>query len=229
MLPIADSGRTSTVAVLVGKSLRSTVRSVTLMICRHPAAGLSTSTPVTEGETRIAGRLLGNGAGGVAVGAGLAFFGQEPVPHGEKAGGGPVGRTGFGVDVLDGSRPRLRADEKGAGNVLYGGALGDQAKDLGLSRRQPGRALAAAAQDARVHVIQEPRILTTHATPASIFVGNTVPYVTGTTMGPGGRTSSSYQQLSVGLNSTFGVIFGKPQIIQADENGEVSILVSRQD
>ena len=63
----------------------------------------------------------------------------------------------------------------------------------------------------------------------TLFLGRTVPYVTGTSEGPGGRTGSSYQQLQVGLNSTFGVTFGKPQVIQADESGEVSILVNRLD
>jgi general secretion pathway protein D len=62
-------------------------------------------------------------------------------------------------------------------------------------------ALKAAASDNRVNVIQKPRILTSHATPASIFIGSTVPYVTGTYYGYGAGTggSSSYQQLKVGI------------------------------
>ncbi|HLP77440.1 MAG TPA: secretin N-terminal domain-containing protein, partial [Candidatus Paceibacterota bacterium] len=58
----------------------------------------------------------------------------------------------------------------------------------------------AAATDSRINVIQKPRILTSHATPGSIFVGNTVPYVTGTYYGGGyNGASSSYQQLQVGI------------------------------
>ena len=62
-------------------------------------------------------------------------------------------------------------------------------------------ALKAAASDNKVNVIQKPRILTSHATPASIFIGSTVPYVTGTYYGYGAGTggSSSYQQLKVGI------------------------------
>jgi hypothetical protein len=60
-----------------------------------------------------------------------------------------------------------------------------------------------------------------------IFLGRTVPYVTGTLTGPAGGRSSSYSQLSVGLQSTFIVTFGKPLIIQTDDNGTVSILVKR--
>ncbi len=61
----------------------------------------------------------------------------------------------------------------------------------------------AAVSDGRVDVIQKPRILTSHATPGSIFVGSTVPYVTSTYYGGGyGGPSSSYQQLSVGIGLT---------------------------
>ena len=63
-------------------------------------------------------------------------------------------------------------------------------------------ALKAAADDSRVNVIQRPIIQTSHATPASIFVGNTVPYVSSTYYGGGyaGGPSSSYQQLQVGIS-----------------------------
>jgi len=60
-----------------------------------------------------------------------------------------------------------------------------------------------------------------------LFIGRTVPYMTGASQGPGGTTASSYQQLSVGLDSTFIVTFGKPLVIQGDENGQISILVKR--
>jgi general secretion pathway protein D len=61
----------------------------------------------------------------------------------------------------------------------------------------------AAASQGRVNVIQKPRILTSHATPGSIFVGSTVPYVTSTYYGGGyGGPSSSYQQLQVGIGLT---------------------------
>ena len=60
-----------------------------------------------------------------------------------------------------------------------------------------------------------------------LFLGRNVPYVSGTYgNGPGAR-SSSYSQMNVGLQSTFVVIYGKPAVIQADENGEISVLVKR--
>lgn len=59
-----------------------------------------------------------------------------------------------------------------------------------------------------------------------LFLGRTVPYVTGT-YGNGMGSSSSYSQLSVGLQSTFIVTFGKAIVIQNDENGQISLLVKR--
>ncbi len=61
--------------------------------------------------------------------------------------------------------------------------------------------LEAAASDGKVNVIQKPRIQTSHATPASIFIGSTVPYVSSTYYGGGyaGGPSSSFQQLRVGI------------------------------
>ena len=59
-----------------------------------------------------------------------------------------------------------------------------------------------------------------------LFLGRTVPYVTSSFGGPGAK-SSTYSQLSVGLQSTFIVTFGKSLTIQTDGNGAVSVLVSR--
>jgi general secretion pathway protein D len=61
--------------------------------------------------------------------------------------------------------------------------------------------VAAAASEGRVKVIQRPRIQTSHATPAQLFIGSTVPYITSSYYGGGygGGPSSSYQQLRVGI------------------------------
>jgi hypothetical protein len=58
-----------------------------------------------------------------------------------------------------------------------------------------------------------------------LFLGRTVPYVTSTNPMGG----SSYSQMSVGLQSNFIVTFGKPNLIQSDENGTVTVLVTRTD
>ena len=61
--------------------------------------------------------------------------------------------------------------------------------------------LEAVAGDARVNVLSRPSIQTSHAVPADLFIGNTVPYVTGTyNYGYGSGPSSQYTQLEVGIH-----------------------------
>jgi len=59
-----------------------------------------------------------------------------------------------------------------------------------------------------------------------LFLGRTVPYVTGS-YNTGAGMSSSYSQLSVGLDSTFMVRFGKSVVVQNDDSGQVTVLVKR--
>jgi len=62
-------------------------------------------------------------------------------------------------------------------------------------------AMSALQSDSSANVIQKPRIQTSQAKAATFFVGQTVPYVTGTYYGGGysGGNSSQYSQLSVGV------------------------------
>ncbi len=60
----------------------------------------------------------------------------------------------------------------------------------------------------------------------NLFLGRNVPYVTGVNVG-GGATSSTYQQMQVGLNSTYIVTFGKPLVVQSDDNEAITVLVTR--
>ena len=60
-------------------------------------------------------------------------------------------------------------------------------------------AVTAAESDKHASIIQRPRIQTSQAKPAQFFVGNTVPYVTGNSYGGAYGNSSSYSQLSVGV------------------------------
>ena len=66
-------------------------------------------------------------------------------------------------------------------------------------------AISAIAADSRVNVIQRPRVITSHATPGSFFVGSEVPFVSGSFFGGGsfGNSQSiTRQQVGVGLNVT---------------------------
>jgi hypothetical protein len=60
----------------------------------------------------------------------------------------------------------------------------------------------------------------------NLFLGRSVPYVTGVNVASG-STSSTYQQMQAGLNATYIVTFGKPLIIQSDDNEEITLVVNR--
>jgi general secretion pathway protein D len=77
-----------------------------------------------------------------------------------------------------------------AGGFSYFGQIGNSDYDI---------AIQAAAADNSISIIQKPRIQTFQAQKASFFVGQTVPYVTGSTYGSAYGNSSSYAQLSVGV------------------------------
>ncbi|HMP84676.1 MAG TPA: secretin N-terminal domain-containing protein, partial [Verrucomicrobiota bacterium] len=59
----------------------------------------------------------------------------------------------------------------------------------------------AVEDDNRVKVLSRPRIQTSHAVPAQLFIGNTVPYITGTTYGDfsGATSRSVYEEKRVGI------------------------------
>jgi general secretion pathway protein D len=64
-------------------------------------------------------------------------------------------------------------------------------------------ALVASAGDSRINVLSRPRIQTSHAVPATLFIGDTVPYITGTSYGDFGTSiggaRSQYQEKRVGI------------------------------
>ncbi len=87
----------------------------------------------------------------------------------------------------------------GGTNAIFGNNLGSGFSYFGSIGPSWDVALAAAAADSTTTVIQRPRIQTSQAKAASFFVGQTVPYVTGSTYGSAYGNSSSYSQLSVGV------------------------------
>jgi general secretion pathway protein D len=94
------------------------------------------------------------------------------------------------------SRSTFGALTNGAGSLPSGFSyLASFGSDLDVT-------LTAVANDSRVNVLSRPRIQTSHAVPANIFIGQTVPYITGTTFGNFGSVGSSsvYQEKSVGIS-----------------------------
>lgn len=97
-----------------------------------------------------------------------------------------------------------------------------------LDTMQPGVKINDADVPATLRLKGTLSVLSPEKGRLELFLGRTVPYVTSTSTGPGGK-NSTYQQLQVGLSSSFVVTFGRPLIIQADANEEVSILVRREE
>lgn len=138
---------------------------------------------------------------------------QRPAQFGDNAnnrGGGVVNNPG-GAPLGTGSdflRQIGRSTGGAAGTNLVSGIPATSGAGLSYFA-QIGQnwdiALSAIAADSRVNVIQRPRVITSHATPGSFFVGSEVPFVSGSFFGGGtfGNSQSiTRQQVGVGLNVT---------------------------
>jgi general secretion pathway protein D len=105
----------------------------------------------------------------------------------------------IGTNTLISSITQGPITSSGGTNSIFGNNLGNGFSYFGSIGPNWDVALQAAAADSRTTVIQRPRIQTSQAKAASFFVGQTVPYVTGSTYGSAYGNSSSYSQLSVGV------------------------------
>lgn len=121
---------------------------------------------------------------------GLSYLQKRPSTAGDFTGIGGINNVGF-LNRNNFSALTNGAAALGSG-FSYFGSFG---QDLDVT-------LTAIAGNSSVKVIQKPRIMTSHATAGTIFIGSTVPYVSSTYYGGGfgGGPSSSYQQLRVGIN-----------------------------
>jgi general secretion pathway protein D len=85
--------------------------------------------------------------------------------------------------------------------------------------------MEAVAGDSRVNVLSRPRIQTSHAVPADLFIGNTVPYVTGTyNYGYSSGPSSQYTQLEVGIHLQVLPLINKDGLVVMDIQADVEQL-----
>lgn len=85
--------------------------------------------------------------------------------------------------------------------------------------------LTAIATDSRINVLSRPRIQTSHAVPAILKIGDTVPYVTGTYFGGiNGQASSQYQQTFVGINLTVTPLINPDGLVVMDIEQDVEQL-----
>ncbi len=82
----------------------------------------------------------------------------------------------------------------------------------------------AIANDSRYNVISRPRIMTTHATDAYIFVGETRPYITGSynALYYGGSGYSQYDMLQIGITLTVTPYITSDGIVAMDIEQEIA-------
>ncbi|HEY1662377.1 MAG TPA: secretin N-terminal domain-containing protein [Verrucomicrobiae bacterium] len=85
-------------------------------------------------------------------------------------------------------------------------------------------ALQAVAADSHATIVQRPSIMTSQAKPAQFFVGNTVPYINGTTYGGAYGDQSSYSQLSVGVELDVTPFINPEGLVVMDINQEIDAL-----
>jgi general secretion pathway protein D len=126
----------------------------------------------------------------------LSFaYGQRPQTVNNNKIGGQVNNNGAlstGQQFLANTLSNGIVNYPAGGGISYFGSINDK-WDMAVS---------ALASDNNFKVLARPRVQTSHAVPANIFVGETRPYVTGTFFngGLGGTGSSSqYQQTQIGL------------------------------
>jgi general secretion pathway protein D len=85
--------------------------------------------------------------------------------------------------------------------------------------------LEAAASDSRVSVLSRPQIQTSHGVEAELFIGNTVPYVTGTqNYGYSTGPSASYEQLEVGIRLKVLPLINTDGLVEMDIDQEIEQL-----
>jgi general secretion pathway protein D len=107
---------------------------------------------------------------------------------------------------------------------IFGNALSGGLSYFGNIGPNWDVALQAIAGDNNATVIQHPRITTSQAKPASFFVGQTVPYVTSTYSGGVDGNSSSYSQLSVGVELDVTPFINPDGLVVMDINQEIDDL-----
>jgi general secretion pathway protein D len=116
-------------------------------------------------------------------------LGVSTAQNQKKFGENFTGRGGVRTDAIFGSGLTNAANQSLPQGLSYFANLG-KAWEL---------AVQAIATDSTVNVLSRPRIQTSHAETATLFVGDTVPYINATYANLGGTPTSSYQQKDIGI------------------------------
>ena len=148
------------------------------------------------------GQLTGAGGNNVLTSGASSFLSGSGSGNGTNGGGGI---SGVGSSILS-SLP---------GGFSYYAKYGSDLNAV----------LEAAASDSRVSVLSRPQIQTSHAVEAEIFIGNTVPYVTGTlNYGYSSGPSVNYEQMEVGIRMRVLPLVNKDGLVTMDIDQEIEQL-----
>jgi general secretion pathway protein D len=146
-------------------------------------------------------------------------------PSQQIAGGGGMNNGQTFANFLNGGlNGGLVNSNSSSSSSIFGNSLPGGLSYFGNIGPNWDVALQAAAADSTTSVIQRPRIQTSQAKPASFFVGQTVPYVTGSTYGSAYGNSSSYSQLSVGVELDVTPFINPDGLVVMDINQEIDDL-----
>jgi len=162
---------------------------------------------------------------GLNTGVSVAQNPSKLSPGGSVVGGGGSVNGPTFINFLNNSGTySAAAGSSNAPTTILGNALGSGLSYFGNIGPTWDVALQAAATDSSASVIQRPRIQTSQAKAASFFVGQTVPYVTGSTYGSAYGNSSSYSQLSVGVELDVTPFINPDGLVVMDINQEIDDL-----
>ena len=146
-------------------------------------------------------------------------------PGGSVIGGGGVNNNMSFMHFLQGVATNGSSiTQTGATNAIFGNSLPGGLSYFGSIGPTWDVALAAAQADNNASIIQRPRIQTSQAKPAQFFVGDTVPYVTSTYNNGTYGNSSSYSQLSVGVELDVTPFINPEGLVSMDIQQEIDDL-----
>ncbi len=139
-------------------------------------------------------------------------------------GGGGVNNGPSLLSFLSGSAVGLTNSTGNLNNTFTGNTLPGGLSYFGNIGPHWDVALQAVAADSHATIVQRPSIMTSQAKPAQFFVGNTVPYINGTTYGGAYGNQSSYSQLSVGVELDVTPFINPEGLVVMDINQEIDAL-----
>ena len=126
---------------------------------------------------------------------------QQPAQMGPLAGGGGFANGPAFMNIVgSGTNLATKAASLSGFTTNIFSSLGSGFSYFGTLNQGWDFTLTALETDNRVNILSRPRIQTSHAVPATLFIGQTIPYIDGTTTDINGGNRSTYEQRDVGIN-----------------------------